>query len=163
MEESKKKRSNREEIEELRETLSKLSETCETLRSRVEDQDSRLAAMEIARPPELIKLTPETVTKAIEEDPYARFEVLRTWNHGVRTLREGEIIRADLSPYLMDWIRAGLLVGVPRDQESVIAQLREEAEARVKKAIAEAGLAQAAAARVEAEAAEARLREAATH
>lgn len=117
--------------------------------------------MEIASPPELLKLSPETVTEAIKEDPYARFEVLREWSHGVRTLREGEVVRADLSPYLLDWIRAGLMVGVPKNQDQIIAKLREEAQARIKAAVAEAGLAQATAARIEAEAAEAKIK--ATH
>lgn len=161
MEESKKKRTNREEIEALTETLGELFSACEELRSKVAAQDSRIAAMEIASPPELLKLSPETVTEAIKEDPYARFEVLREWSHGVRTLREGEVVRADLSPYLLDWIRAGLMVGVPKNQDQIIAKLREEAQARIKAAVAEAGLAQATAARIEAEAAEAKIK--ATH
>ena len=112
--------------------------------------------MEVAKPPELRRLTVDSIQEAIDQDPYTRFEVLKDWQHGNNDLRGGSVLRADHFPHLLAYVRAGLMLGVPADQAAVIRRLRAESEARAQAAMAETKLAQASTARAEARAAEAR-------
>ncbi|MAF27867.1 MAG: hypothetical protein CL819_01305 [Croceicoccus sp.] len=135
-----------EQIDELRGTLEMLGEECRELRIKLGDHEARLEAMEIAAPVELRRLTYDAVCAAVESDPYARFEVLVDWGHGVDQLKAGSVIRADHVVHLRDFVKHGLQVGLPADQTEVIARMRAETEARHQAALAETKLAEASAA-----------------
>lgn len=152
---------NAEEIDKLRAQLQAQSDEIASLRAALGDHDARIETMEVAKPPELRRLTLDAVSAAIDADPYARFEVLKDWAHGFHELRGGSVIRADHFPHLTAYVRSGLMLGVPTDQAEVIARMKREAEAKAEAALAETKLAEAAAARAQATAAEARAHAAA--
>jgi hypothetical protein len=147
---------NLEQISQLQNDLRTLAGEVAALRVQLGDHAGRIEEMEVAKPPELRRLTLDAVQSAISTDPYARFEVLKDWAKGFNDLRGGSVVRADHFPHLVDYVRAGLMLGVPTDQAKVIARMRHEAEARAEAALAETKLAEAATARASAEAAAAR-------
>jgi len=147
---------NKAEIDELREMCGRLANECAELRVKLGDHEARIETMEVAKPPELRRLTIDAVAAAIAQDPYARFEVLKDWRHGHHEITGGSVIRADHFPFLQDYVKAGLMLGVPSDQGAVIARMRKEAEARANAALAETRLAEASASRAATQAAEAR-------
>ena len=129
------------------------------LRVRVGGQNGRLEQMEVARPPELRRLSVESVVAAVRQDPYVTFEILEDWDKQPGSiLKMGSTVRAHHVPHLMDYVRHGLLVGTPQDQGKTLAHLRAQHVERAERVQLEAQLAGAAAERAEAVAAEARAR-----
>ena len=147
---------NRAEITELRSLIARLADECGDLRVRVSSHSQRIEQMEVAKPAELRRLNTDTIAAAVAADPYVRFEVLKDWHHGHHEIAAGSIVRADHLPFLADYVRAGLMLGVPSDQSKVIERMRAEAQARADAALSETRLAEASAARAESAAAEAR-------
>ncbi len=145
----------KEDVQELQNTLTAVREEIANLRAVSIDIDARMRKMEVAAPAELRALSMDAVKSAIEDDPYVRFEVLADWRG---QLVKGAILRADHVPYVADYVGAGLMVGVPRDNTEYVAELRGQAEARTAAAKAMVDEAEASAIAAQAAAAEVRAR-----
>ncbi len=137
-------------VSDLSQEITDLVAKCEEMRARLGDTEARLKVLEVALPVELRKLSAETVAAAIEQDPFARFEVLVNWETSHMTLRAGTILRADHVRYLVDYVKAGLFLGEPTDQKAVVERMKAEADARTRAAIEATRLAKVAAERAEA-------------
>lgn len=137
----------------LRKQLEQAQQSINELRRSNAELNARLDLLEVAAPAALRALNFDTVKAAVEADPYTRFEVLEDWRG---QLRAGAIIRADHVPHLLDYVQAGLQLGIPQDQAQVIARYKAETEARARMAEQEAKLAEATTARIQTQAAEAR-------
>lgn len=141
----------------LQEQITKLEGECRDLRVRLGDHEARLEQMELAKPAELRKMSVEAVQRAVAENPYVSLEVLADWDKAPGSqFRKGARIRVDHVPHLIDYVRHGLMLGIPENQDAMIVRLRAQAKAREEKALQEVGLAKAAADRAEAELAERR-------
>lgn len=113
--------------------------------SRLDELESRLQAVELTMPAELRTLSLDDIRRAIQEDPYTRFEVLVSWaKHGVQ-FSSGQVVRADQTPRVVDYCMHGLKLGVPRNQEAYLNRLRAETQARQAEAKAAAEAAKLAA------------------
>jgi hypothetical protein len=150
----------KEQLANAQATIAALSAEVREMRVRLGDLDARMESMEIARPPELRRLSLDAVVAAVAENPYVELEVLKSWESGFTQFAAGAKIRADRVPFLIDFIRAGLMVGPPSDQAETVARLRAQADAQAAAAIAETELAKAAHGKAQAEAAAARAVEA---
>lgn len=97
--------------------------------ARIEELEMKVGRLAISAPAVLRKLDLDAVKKAVELDPYAEFEVLETWqNPGIRDhLPSSRRIRADHYPLLLDYVRAGLKLGIPESQEDVVARIKQQA------------------------------------
>ena len=138
-------------VADLTEELSQVVDQCRTMLARMGDLEARLEIMEVAKPPELKRLTVESVENIVENDPFARFEVLLHWKTATHNIPVGTVIRADHFPRLVDYVRAGLCVGVPDNQAEAITRMRLEAEAHARLRAEETRLARVAADRAAAE------------
>jgi hypothetical protein len=98
-------------------------------------------------------LSLDTIEQAIKKDPYVRFEVLEDWKG---QFRKGSLVRADHSTHLLAYVASGLKLGVPQNQDALLAKLHAETVAMHALAENEAALARAAVARIDAQAAEIR-------
>ena len=138
-------------VAELTDELGQVVDKLQTALAKMGDLEARIAVMEVAKPAELMRLTVDAVEDIIKDDPFARFEVLVHWRTASHNIPVGTVIRADHFPRLVDYVKAGLRVGVPQDQGEAIARMRMEAEARSRLAAEETRLARVAAERALAE------------
>jgi len=133
-------------LAEVQEILKKLSADCAALQKQVGINSGRISAMETVDPPELRKLTKDTVAEAVAADSYAKFEVLYDFHQGSQVLREGSIIRADMfesrggSCRLPHLVERGLCLGVPTGQDEALARIKAATEARIQAAKAETAM-----------------------
>ncbi len=111
------------------------------LRKGLADLDAslsgRLSKLEIAAPVEVRRLGLDSVATIIKGSSYAEFEVLQNWTHHGVNMQAGRRVRADHYPELLDYMRGGLQVGMPEDQDAVIDKYREEARALEARNLAE--------------------------
>lgn len=138
--------------QELTKALKRVEARLDELESRIADLSCRMEVVEVAMPSELRALSATSIEQAITENPYVTFEVLAdcTFAAGI-AFRKGDHVRADLYPYLVDYVRSGLMLGIPQDQSEHVRKLREQAKAQLEYAQAQLAAAKAAAARAEVE------------
>lgn len=96
---------------------------------RLESIEARLTRLEGSQP-HLRVLSWQDMRQAIENDPYVRFEVLKDWQRSGYRFRAGQIVHADRTPMLRDYVQSGLQCGVPSNHPELLEQLNQEAEAR---------------------------------
>jgi len=144
-----KKTTRKDELQEVRSMLQTLSKECADLRREIGVNSTRISSMEVVDPPEVRRLTTETVSSAIAENPYAEFEVLKDFYVGTKSLRTGSVLRADMfetragASSLPHLVSRGLHLGTPLRQEEAIAKVKAAAEARIQVALAETSVSDA--------------------
>jgi len=132
------------ELAALRDQVTTLTSKVEHLTNVVTANCTRLEIMEVAAPAELRALNADALAGMVQDNPYARLEILEDWAKSANSqFRKGAIVRADHVPHLVDYVRHGLKVGIPQDQAAQIAKLKAEHAARLAAAEAEGQLAKA--------------------
>lgn len=124
------KASNEADLKELRDAMGAMGEAVKGMHATLASLNERFGKLEVSAPPVLRALDLPSVKRIISTEPYARFEVLVTWKHASSYLPAGREIRADHYPMLLDYVRAGLKLGMPQDQEAAIDQYRAQAQGR---------------------------------
>lgn len=101
----------------------------QTLFQMIEQLSARVARLEQVNPGSRA-LSWGDVQQAVEQDPYARFEVLAEWARPGRRYVAGQVVRADQVPQLRDLMHAGLKLAVPQDNPEEVARMKDEADAK---------------------------------
>lgn len=145
-----------EEAKKALDSLQAIRDQVQLAESKLASLEQRFAKLEFSAPQSLRRLDLSTVQKAVTENPYAEFEVLEAWGFAGTQLPAGRVLRADHYPQIVDYVRAGLSLGLPQSQEAAARAYAEAAaQQRASEARAVAERKQAAADQAAAEAREA--------
>lgn len=118
------------QIEEQGDSIIQMRSDLQAALKGYEDLSARFGKLELASPTQLRRMDITAVRAAKTNDPFVSLEVLEDWGHVGDYLPKGRVIRADHYPKIEDWVRSGLQLGVPADQEKIVAILKKQGAAR---------------------------------
>lgn len=119
-------------------TIFTLAAQLRTLAEVNERLQERVSVLESVAPASVRTLNLGAICDAIEFDAYSSFEVLEDWSYSQYRFTKGQVVRADQMTHWKDFVKHGLKLARPTNQDDLIQKIKEDTNVLLANANAQA-------------------------